>query len=137
MSKYKKFFYIDKFLHLFPIFVLILSFSIKITLYKVFGTEYWYDEIITTEIGKQSLPVLLDTIKAEPHPPGFYIFLKIFPVENMSKTRFLLVSLSYLLISLITIWGYKVQVLTKYKLSWGLALFFFLYLFGTFRSHSP
>ncbi|OGC61075.1 hypothetical protein A3K34_04680 [candidate division WWE3 bacterium RIFOXYC1_FULL_40_10] len=89
----------------------------------IMGTSYWHDEIILTDISKQPITQLMDTISTEPHPPGIYLFLKLFPVEYPLLTRILFISMSTIALALAIAWADKNKVLEKYNLYFGLALF--------------
>lgn len=106
-----------------PLLILTASFLLKLTMHTKFGADYRFDEIVVTTISKQKIPSLLNTIKAEPHPPGFYFILKLFPVENTYVTKTLLMSVSYLLVFISLLWGYKKGVISNYSLPLGIALF--------------
>lgn len=118
-----------------PFYVLLVSLVLKLLLKSFAISDYWYDEIIVTAISKQNIPLILDTIRAEPHPPGFYILLKMLPVDEVFKTRFFISLVSYTLIFLGLIYGYRKKIITKYKLSLGLSLFFSSYTFLTITSN--
>lgn len=133
--KQKNLLTLNKIIYYLPIFILIISLATKITLYLYFGTEYWLDENIVSIISKQNLPLLFETVKAEPHPPGFYIFLKLFAVDEVFPTRLALVFISYFLSLLALIWGYKNNVVSEYKLSWGMSLFISSYTFLELTAH--
>jgi len=126
---------LDKIIYFSPLIILVLSLIVKVNLYINFGTEYWLDEIITTVLSRQELGLLLDTIKAEPHPPGFYLFLKLLYTNNQLMTRLILVFLSYLLTFLALFWGYRNKVISTYQLSSGLALFISSYTFLELSAH--
>lgn len=113
---------------------LLLSLSIKIFLLSFLKFNYWYDEIIVTEISKQSLPQLLYTIQAEPHPPGFYLLLKLFPVNNPIITKSILTIICYSLILATLSYASFQGLISRYKLSLGLIIFFCSYTFQTITS---
>lgn len=77
---------------------------------------YDYDETIITSISRQPLEMLIDTVKAEPHPPTFYIFLKVFNTENIIVTKIFttIIALSLTIISFYV--GEKKNLWEKHKL---------------------
>ena len=99
--------------------IMLLSIVVVIKLEK---PGYWYDEIIVTEISKQPVLELLDTIKAEPHPPGFYLLLKLLPTDNPINTRIIIASTGTLLMVLGILVGGKLGVLKKHNLNAGIIL---------------
>jgi len=86
------------------------------------GSGYWYDEIITTEISRETTETLINNIYGEPHPPGFYFLLKVFPVNNQALTRLYILLLSHLLLMLSIFFATKTEVITKYNLQYGFAV---------------
>lgn len=112
-----------------PFFALFAVLVIHI-LNTVFITQYYsYDEIIVTQISKQYLYLLFDTVSSEPHPPFFYIILKVFSVEDANVTRLILGTFSLFLVSLSLLYAKSKNLLKKYKLHIGLAIFFVSYSF--------
>lgn len=87
------------------------------------GTGLWYDEIIVTEISKLSLIDLIDTVKAEPHPPGFYLLLKALHINNTEILRVSTTLLSFSLMAVVTLYGTITGVFRRYRLKYGLVLF--------------
>src|SRR3989344_3232294 len=112
-----------------PYIVLMASFILRFIYIWVFPMPYWYDEIVFISFSKQSFPDLLQTLTAEPHPPVFFLFLKLLPIDNIVLTRTILLLTTYLLsiISLMHAQHYK--LLEKYNLNLGIALFFSSYTF--------
>jgi hypothetical protein len=106
------------------VYTLTLSLIERIVIFVSLNTRYLYDEVIVTEISKQPLRKLLDTVSSEPHPPGFYLFLKLFPVDNVLATRISLCALFFVSITAILIYGYKSGVIKRYNMEVGMALFF-------------
>ncbi len=106
------------------IYTLLFSLAVKLAVVISFNFPYSYDEIIVTEVSKQPLPKLLDTVLAEPHPPGFYLFLKLFPVDNIMLTRILLIALFYAGVAAALFCGYKSKIIRRYGMEVGIILFF-------------
>lgn len=123
------------FVNILPFIVLAATFAAKLIFYKRGGTEYWLDEIIVTDVSRQPLKLLFDTITAEPHPPGFYLFLKLLPVADMSATRMILVALSYALSAAVLAFGYIKGIVQRFRLQYGLSLFFATYSFLELSAH--
>lgn len=110
-------------------YALVISLLVRMIVLTVIGVPYWYDEIIFISFSKQSLPQLLETLMAEPHPPGFFLLLKLFPVENVAVTRLSMLVISYALVGIGLWYGYKTKIIQKANLSWGIALFLVSYSF--------
>lgn len=102
---------------------LVVSFIIILINISSRGTGYWYDEIITTEISKQPLNQLFETIKAEPHPPLFYLMLKLLPVDNQALTRLTITLISFVLMIFTIFYGIRSGVIERHRLKLGIILF--------------
>ncbi len=120
---------VKKLLFYLPFFCLLVGITTRLHFYSQYGTEYWLDEIIQTQISKQNISEILETTVSEPHPPGFYFLLKILPVENRIVTRLWIVTAGGLMTLAVMWWGYYSGVIAKYRLATGLAIFFSTYLF--------
>ena len=107
-----------------PFLVIILGFLIRILLYYINPLDYWYDETILISVSTQGFFEILDTLKAEPHPIGLFLFLKLLPLNNIFITRVIITGTSCILTILALIYAYKTDLVKEYKLSVGLALFF-------------
>ncbi len=108
---------------LLPFISLLISYLFMFTTTLAVRPGYWYDEIIVTEVSKQPLPQLMDTVKAEPHPFGLYILLKLFPVENPILNRLVVLTVSASLVFLALVIAFKTGILKEYSLSYGISLF--------------
>jgi len=106
------------FLYLLVIFNLIVFLAVLLSE----GSGYWYDEIITTEISREPTETLINNIHSEPHPPGFYYLLKVFPVDNQALTRLCILLLSHSLLILSIVFATKSGVISKYNLQYGFAV---------------
>ena len=84
---------------------------------------YVFDELVVTQISRLSLPQLLNTIKVEPHPPLFYIFLKLLPTENVLLSKLLVTFLSYFSFLVAFLYAFRKKLIQHYKLSLGLTIF--------------
>lgn len=120
---------------------ILIPYFVKLVLFTTLPLHYYsFDETIVTEISKQDLPKLLDTVKAEPHPLGFYLLIKLLPVHNRNVTTIAITTLSLLLVSLSLTYAHKRKVIEHYGLSLGLILFFssfgFLQLTSTIKQDS-
>lgn len=110
-------------------FALLVGFGVRLFISILKTLPLWYDEIIFISFSKQPFLLLLETLSAEPHPPGFFLFLKLFPVENILATRLLLLGMSYALLAIGVVYAYKTKLVDHAKLSWGLLLFLTSYSF--------
>jgi len=108
--------------HFWIFFVALIMLLNIVVVIKLEKPRYGYDEIIVTEISNQPMPKLLDTIKAEPHPPGFYLLLKLLPTNDPIKTRIGIASIGTCLMLLAILVGKKLDVLKKYNLNVGILL---------------
>jgi hypothetical protein len=104
------------------IFFLLISLTISIAIIINQGTNYWYDEVIVTNISQQPLFKMLDSIKGEPHPIGLYFVLKMMPTENAIKTRLVTTLISYLLIICSLVFLAKKSLLQKGNVVLGLMM---------------
>ncbi|MEK9200383.1 MAG: hypothetical protein AAB909_00240, partial [Patescibacteria group bacterium] len=89
------------------VFVLLWGFVLRVGVLVGRDTDYWYDEAIVANISKQGIEMLLDTVSSEPHPPGFYFLLKLFPVDNPLVTRLSLLFVSEVLLVGGVIWAVR------------------------------
>ena len=110
-------------------YVLVVSGLMRMSLLLMAQLPYWYDELIFISFSKQPLVQLLDTLSSEPHPPGFFLLLKLLPVENVLVTRLLMLGISYALFGIGVMYAYKTRLIERAKLTWGLTLFFTSYSF--------
>lgn len=105
------------------------SVVIRMVLLLIFPPLYSYDEIIFISFSKQPFPLLLETLMAEPHPPGFFLLLKLLPVEHILVTRLIMVFISFSIVGIGLLYGYKTKIMQKANLTWGIALFLTSYSF--------
>jgi hypothetical protein len=110
-----------------PLTILLLGFLLRVLFIFFFNTVYVYDEVVVTEISKQPIDILLKTIKAEPHPPGFYLFLKLFSERPDKLVKIIIATTSFVLSLAAVVYVQKTKLLNRYKLSLGLS-----FLFGSF-----
>ncbi len=99
--------------------MIMLSFFLTSLIVLVRGSGYWYDEIIVTEISRQPPAELMRTIYAEPHPPGFYFLLKLFPIDNYQASRISILFVSHVLLLLTVYVAIKTGVMEWHKLKYG------------------
>jgi hypothetical protein len=85
--------------------------------------DYWYDEVVVLDISKQDVGLLLNTIISEPHPPGFYLFLKLLGINSIFEGRLFITIISYFLVFITLVYGYKQKIINNYNISTGLSLF--------------
>lgn len=113
---------------------LFISFIIKLIFYLQNKATYSFDELILTTISQQPLSLLFDTILSDPHPPGIYLFLKLFPVKNIAATKILITCLSYTLFSVAILIATAKGYIKKFSLSLGLIAFFSSFTFWLITS---
>ncbi len=101
---------------------LTLFYALILLVVLTLGTSYWYDEVIVTQISKMEVNELMDTIKAEPHPPGFYYLLKLLPTQNPKYTRATVILITYFLSLIAIIYSDKSGLTKKYRLKFPLLL---------------
>jgi len=107
-----------------PIWILLLSFLLRLPVYLIHTFGYWYDEIIFLSIAKLPFSQMFDTLLAEPKPPGAYVLFHYLPTDNALTTRLALMVAAYTLTGIALWYGYATRVIQHYKLHLGLALFF-------------
>ena len=106
-----------------PIWILLLSFLLRLPVYLIHTFGYWYDEIIFLSIAKLPFSQMFDTLLAEPKPPGAYVLFHYLPTDNALTTRLALMVAAYTLTGIALWYGYATRVIQHYKLQLGLALF--------------
>ncbi|MFV1917080.1 MAG: hypothetical protein ACC618_01130 [Patescibacteria group bacterium] len=106
-----------------PLAVLIIGVVVRIATVYLVDASYLYDEIIVTRVSRQEISQLLETIRFEPHPPGFYLFLKLLPVFETKITKIIITLINFSLTLLGLTYAYKRGIIRKYNISAGLALF--------------
>src|SRR5690606_23436487 len=89
-----------------------------------------YDETIITHISRQPVKQLSNTIQAEPHPPGYYLFLSLLPTADIFATRLINTIVSHFIFFIGLIIAYKTRVVQKFNLTWG-----FCFIFAAFGFH--
>jgi len=107
-----------------PFLVLFTGFLGRLLVIYVVKENYWYDEIIVTQISTQSIKLLLDTIKAEPHPPGYYLLLKMITALDPIIVKLLTTTASFLISLLALLYARSKKIISHFNLSLGLAWFF-------------
>ena len=118
-----------------PILVLLISFIVRISLNLITPSPFYeFDEIIVTHISRQESKNLLDSVAAEPHPPGFYFILKLVPTQNVQLLKILALIVSFVLIFLVVVFAYRKNLIERYKLTWGLSFFFSSFTFVNITS---
>lgn len=111
-----------------PFWTLMMAFLLLVSRLMFTDPVLVYDEIVVTEISKQPTLQLLDTIKAEPHPPLFYLVLKVFSGYPDKVTKTIVLTASFVLSFLVLVYLKKTQLLKKHRLSLGLS-----FLFGSYN----
>ncbi|MDQ5981992.1 MAG: hypothetical protein QG570_757 [Patescibacteria group bacterium] len=96
--------------------VILFTMVVKLTTYLTIGTHYSYDETIIKAISTQTISGILNSIRAEPHPPGMYIFLHFLPTSNIILTRIIISCIS------LTIWVTACLLIFKKTREQGLIL---------------
>ncbi|MDQ5950820.1 MAG: hypothetical protein QG639_96 [Patescibacteria group bacterium] len=115
---------VDKLYSYIPFIILLYVLLFHSIIFLSKQSIYNFDETIVTTISRQPLPSLLDTVKAEPHPPGFYLLLSLLPTNNISLTH-LSVSIISVSLLLCALWfAHTSKTLFAYNLIPGLAIIF-------------
>jgi hypothetical protein len=124
----------SRFLVFLPFTVLLASLAIKLFIANTPPFYYNYDEAIITTISHQPLGELLDTITSEPHPPGFYLFLKLLPVNNIPITHSLLILINSTLIVGVLLFALHQKIFTSPWIGIGVSLLLSSFTFATTSS---
>ena len=82
--------------YLVPAFILIVVTSLKILYCKIYPFLD-FDETIVVSISKQPWDIFIKSVSSEPHPLGFYLFLRLFRNFDPSITRNIMVIISMVL----------------------------------------
>lgn len=105
--------------------ILIVNFLLVIV-YGGFLKFYNYDDYVVTTVALQPFSQFWDTLQSEPHPPGFYLLIKLIsrflPPPILLKMT--LTGISYMLLAFSIIFASKKKLIERYKLRSGLAIFF-------------
>ena len=108
---------------------------VKLVILLSMQPMYWFDEIALSLISKSPAPEIFDVVLSERfHPPGFYFFLKLLPLDNMVLSKIIITVISYSIVFAALIYANKNSLIVKYKLKYGLLLFFCSFLFLTMSS---
>ncbi len=107
-----------------PFFVLTTIFLSRIVAYLTFPVILEHDEVVVSEISKLPVKELLNVVVAEPHPPGFYLLLKLIPFDEKNLVKITLSAIGFLLFTISLLISYKKGLVQKYKFAFGLSLFF-------------
>ena len=116
-------FLLMKTVSLLPFFVLTTIFLSRIIAYLVFPVILEHDEIVVSEISKLPFGELLETVAAEPHPPGFYLLLKAIPFEEKNLVKIFLSVIGFFLFTASLLVCYRKGLAQKYGFTFGLSLF--------------
>jgi len=120
--------------YLVPAFILIVVTSLKILYCKIYPFLD-FDETIVVSISKQPWDIFIKSVSSEPHPLGFYLFLRLFRNFDPSITRNIMVIISMVLTMLAVFLGNIFGIWEKYKLTLGMYLFLAGYAFLTITSY--
>lgn len=102
--------------------LLILLGIYKAAVILLTGQYYSFDETIVTSIASQPFAKMFNTISYEPHPPGFYLLLKILPSQK-PITQVSLIALNTALFATAIWYAHKNKVIKHYKIFWGILIF--------------
>ncbi len=106
-----------------PYVFLLLIFLIRIPVALLPSGTNWFDEVVVTSISKLDLRSFLEIIRYEPHPPGFYLFLKIFLFNDIIQYRLLGLFVGFFLTYLSLNYADKKGLLKNQGLFFGILLF--------------
>lgn len=104
--------------------VLVIAVSIfsKILYFVHEPVSFSYDEMVVWEISRLDLQDLIHTVYAEPHPIGFYVFLKLLPADPVFS-RVAITIASYFLIFLSVLLAQKEGLFKKLPLKNGVLVY--------------
>ena len=129
-----------------PYIILFVSFIVGIVIRLVISKHpsvyLLGDEILVTLVALQPLDLFFETLKFEPHPFLYYFFIKFLhnAFDSLILIRIFLITFTYTIIFISTLYLDTKGILKKYDLYGGLALFFssflFLRIMGEFKQDS-
>lgn len=112
-------------IHFFTLTLFVLCFLSGILAALFTDKLYIYDEFIVYTISQQPLAQLFDTLVAEPHPPGFYLLLKLLPLATPPQLiRVFISSISHLILLVAILFNFKHKILAHFKAEYGFLLLF-------------
>ena len=112
-----------------PLLVIVFSYAFTLSLNLIAPRAYNYDEIIVSFISRQETKHLLRTVKAEPHPPGYYFYLKAIPTTNTLQARIISLTATYFFL-LAVVFAFRKKLVDYPWLSYGLSIYFSSYTFS-------
>ena len=111
------------FLILILYFIFLFIYSVQVS--RSIGKDVVYDEAVVYQVSKQPIKQLFDTVTSEPHPPAFYLFIKLIGANSILYTKYRLIAVSAILITIVNIFHYK--TIRKLNLEIPLLSFFVSY----------
>src|SRR3989344_8893322 len=112
-----------RFYQFLPFVILLSLFAVRLISNLKETVHFGYDEAVVYEISKLSVSELIDTVQAEPHPPGFYLLVKTLAGFGKNNLRLLLTSFGTFLTFASLVIAHKNNLLEKYKFTLGISLF--------------
>jgi hypothetical protein len=117
-----------------PFIVLFISFFSKIFFFTNHNVEYWEDEVAVLEVSKVPMPDLINVVRTESHPLGFFLFLDIFSQMRHIDLKISVTILSYTIILLGLLYLYSRKPTLASNLASGLSIFISSFAFLLFTS---
>ena len=106
------------------IFFLVILFVFKLPFSVLPWGGNWFDETIVDRISQLRAETFIETIKSEPHPPGFFFLVKLLSPLRFPFKKIILLLLCYFMYLKVIQYGLANKVIQKFKLSSGLILYF-------------
>jgi len=89
--------------HLYLVVILVLAGAVRV--WKIDQKNIWLDESVSWDTGKRPLPALLEQVRGDIHPPGYYVLIHDWmAVAGTSPTALRMMSVLFMLIALYAAW---------------------------------
>jgi hypothetical protein len=122
---YRSDFIMKKILSFLPLFILFALLLSRIYMSFAFPVFYDYDEMVISAISKEPYAELMDTVRAEPHPPGLYLLLKYVPkLDEDYIARIFMAFTGFVLFFVALTIAWKKDLINHFSLGFGLSIFF-------------
>lgn len=108
----------------------IAAYLLKILALLALKPLYWFDEIAIFLISRNPIPQIFETILTERfHPPGFYLFLKLLPIDQLLFSKIIITTIGYALVYVALRYGEITGLIKRHNLKIGLLIFLSSYVF--------
>lgn len=113
------------FLSFLPLVLIVFNLVLHLSLTLRFASLN-YDEFVLLAMSRQPADELYNTLQVEPHPVGFYLFLRFMHTIDLTpaQIRILLTIIFHLILFIATAFAYRTKLIERYSLKLGFALVF-------------